>query len=321
MEVGLVDCVGLELPALAEGLGLQLGRAGEMEARAEGVGGGPCVLLTLGLAVPVGLPEPWMMVGVEEVEGLAVGEALSLGERDSLGEGEREMLVVEDRVTRPADCVPGAEAVGVCVPAALSVMACTLGVGVMEGQGDTVGEAEALSCALSVRLVEGHRDTLGLPEGVRVGMGEGVAVTVALSNPGVPVVVGLTAAGVPVGPSCVPVLLSDTRALETDTEGEGAGLLLGLAALEGVREPLGVVDTVVLGRGVKEASMGEAEGLQGSGSTHLRAGIGRGWGRADCLLAASTFPPCLLARGCLALFLSWLFLILSWSLPKSFPLC
>ena len=41
---------------------------------------------------------------------------------------------------------------------------------------------------------------------------------------------------------------------------------------------------------------GSAQGLQGSGSTHLRAGIGRGRGRAGCRLAASYHVPPMSSR-------------------------
>ena len=45
-----------------------------------------------------------------------------------------------------------------------------------------------------------------------------------------------------------------------------------------------------------DAGRGSAQGLQGSGSTHLRACIGRGWGLADCQLAASYHVPPMSSR-------------------------
>ena len=45
-----------------------------------------------------------------------------------------------------------------------------------------------------------------------------------------------------------------------------------------------------------DAGRGSAQGLQGSGSTHLRAGIRRGLGQAGCLLAASYHIPPMSSR-------------------------
>ena len=45
-----------------------------------------------------------------------------------------------------------------------------------------------------------------------------------------------------------------------------------------------------------DAGRGSAQGLQGSWSTHLRAGIGSGRGRAGCRLAASYHVPPMSSR-------------------------
>ena len=45
-----------------------------------------------------------------------------------------------------------------------------------------------------------------------------------------------------------------------------------------------------------DVDRGSAQGLQGSGSTHLRAGIRRGRGRAGWLLAASYHVPPMSSR-------------------------